>query len=101
MPFSSTMEKQTVSEPEGCGIGPSSGRRRLRSMRATRPSITRVIEQVAERHVGRVGIGDKTIAHGIGQACRLHQHVIALDRHAVATRPKRSSIFSRIRATTP
>ena len=33
MPFSSTMEKQTVSEPAGRGMGPSSGRCFLRSMR--------------------------------------------------------------------
>ena len=39
MPFSSAIEKHTVSEPAGCGRGPSSGRCFLRSMRWTSLSI--------------------------------------------------------------
>ena len=103
MPFSSTMEKHTVSEPAGCGMGPSSGCRFLRSMRAARPVDHPVVQHVLDRHVGHVGVGDEGVAHGVGQPGHLHQH----DDSARPTRarraalPSRASIFSMISATMP
>src|SRR5262249_7941440 len=84
MPCSSTMGKQTVSGPEGFGSGPKPGPAPAAVDALNEPVDHPTIEQVADRHGGGVGVGHETVAHGIGEARRLHQHMVALDRDALA-----------------
>ena len=46
-----------------------------------------VVQHVRHRHVGRIGIGDEGIAHGVGQPRGLHQHMVPLHRNRAAHRP--------------
>ena len=91
MPFSSTMEKHTVSEPAGRGIGPSSGLCFLRSMRPASLSMVASSSMCVDRHLGHVGVGDEGVAHGKGQPGHLHQQVEVLDRLRIGGRACRAA----------